>query len=702
MNSHLSHPHYRPDIDGLRAFAVLSVVAFHASPGLLSGGFIGVDVFFVISGYLISTILFENLHNGTFNFVEFYSRRIRRIFPALLLTFTATYICGWFLLLNDEYQQLGKHIAGGAAFVSNFILWRESGYFDHASETKPLLHLWSLGIEEQFYILYPAILWLAWKRHVHLLSVTCLIAVISLSLNMSGVHSNATATFYSPLTRFWELMSGSVLAWATLYRSRWLPPLTDLLHTWVPARIRPDAKLLRRTTWNNMASLIGLSLLFYGVVRIGQDAPYPGAWALIPVLGSVLMIAAGPQAWMNKHVLSGRVAVWFGLISFPLYLWHWIILSFLRIMSNETPEAFVRIVAVMLSILLAWLTYRYVEQFVRRDAFQSLKVGILVLSMGVAFVVGLATRSMDGIPDRAVAQLNIALSSGFDGGDLGLTSPGCGILDPSTAQQFGICAQDSRGNVRFALMGDSKAAALYPGLVRTSQEHGRWLFIGGNGAQGAPVPMFSTTDSRRRYDEGLTHVAVQTLAENPDIEAVALVSGIRAIFLLQDHVRHGNFTTYDYTYLKHLRSSHYYGDTLEGIDAVVHRLVAAGKRVIFVIDNPALPDPKDCINRTTPFESLNRLLSGANDDCEVSLSEFTHQTALYRTLLEQLKDSYPDRVDIFDPTDIYCDRVRDLCSPRRDGRFLYSYTDHISDYAAGLVGVRLNALMNQQATPLSP
>ena len=681
---------------------MLSVVAFHASPGWLSGGFIGVDVFFVISGYLISTILFENLHNGTLSFFEFYARRIRRIFPALLLAFAATYICGWFLLLNDEYQQLGKHIAGGAGFISNFILWRESGYFDHASETKPLLHLWSLGVEEQFYILYPAILWLAWKRHIPLLIVTGLIAVISLALNISGIHSNATATFYSPLTRFWELMSGSLLAWATLHRSQWLPPLINRFHTWGLARVRQDATALQQTIWSNMASLIGLSLLCYGVVRIGKDVPYPGAWALVPVLGSILMIAAGPQAWINTHVLSSRVAVWFGLISFPLYLWHWIILSFLRIMNSEPPEAFIRIFAVMVSIVLAWLTYRYVEQFVRREACQSLKVGILVLLMCVTFVVGLATRSLDGIPDRAVAQLNIALSSGVDGGDLGLTSSGCGRLAPSTAQRFGMCSQDRRGHVRFALMGDSKAAALYPGLVRTSQAQGRWLFIGGNGAQGAPVPMLSTTDSRRRYDEDLTHLAVQTLTDNPDIEVVALVSGIRSIFLLQDHVRHGNFTTYDYTYLKHLRSSQYYGDTREAIDAVVQKLVTAGKRVIFVMDNPALPDPKDCINRTTPFETLNRLLPSANDDCEISLSEFTYQTALYRTLLEQLKESYPDRVEIFDPTDIYCDRARDLCGPRRNGRFLYSYTDHISDYAAGLVGAQLNTLMNQRAAPLSP
>lgn len=159
MTAHLSHPKYRPDIDGLRAIAILSVVVFHAFPSWIKGGFIGVDVFFVISGFLISTIIFENLDKGTFSLTEFYARRIKRIFPALILVLVACFAFGWFALLADEYQQLGKHIAGGAAFISNFVLWDESGYFDNAADTKPLLHLWSLGVEEQFYIIWP-LLWL--------------------------------------------------------------------------------------------------------------------------------------------------------------------------------------------------------------------------------------------------------------------------------------------------------------------------------------------------------------------------------------------------------------------------------------------------------------------------------------------------------------------------------------------------------------
>ncbi len=163
------------------------MVLFHAFPGLIRGGFIGVDIFFVISGYLISTIIFENLDRGSFSFREFYVRRIKRIFPALIVVLLACFAFGWFALLADEFNQLGKHIAAGAGFVSNIVLWGEAGYFDNSAETKPLLHLWSLGIEEQFYIVWPLLLWFAWKRKFNLLTIAVLIAIISLALNIKGM-----------------------------------------------------------------------------------------------------------------------------------------------------------------------------------------------------------------------------------------------------------------------------------------------------------------------------------------------------------------------------------------------------------------------------------------------------------------------------------------------------------------------------------
>ncbi|MFP5477899.1 MAG: acyltransferase family protein, partial [Gammaproteobacteria bacterium] len=207
----LSHPAYRPDIDGLRAIAVLSVIIFHASPRWLPGGFVGVDIFFVISGFLISTIMFGSLAGGGFSYAEFYARRIRRIFPGLVLVLIATLAFGWWVLLADEFRQLGKHVLASAGFVANLVLWGEAGYFDTVVETKPLLHLWSLAVEEQFYIFWPLLLTLAWKRQ-HLLRWMGVAVGLSFLLNVGLVMRHPDAAFYMPFTRVWELGAGAMLA----------------------------------------------------------------------------------------------------------------------------------------------------------------------------------------------------------------------------------------------------------------------------------------------------------------------------------------------------------------------------------------------------------------------------------------------------------------------------------------------------------
>ncbi len=210
---------WRPDIDGLRALAVFAVFVFHAFPkvSVFKGGFVGVDVFFVISGFLISSIIYTQLAKGTFSFWGFYSRRIRRIYPVLLTVLAGCLGFGWFYLLADEYMQLGKHIAGGAGFVSNFVLFYEKGYFDNASATKPLLHLWSLGIEEQFYIFWPLILWLTWKLKKNAMFwVALAIAVVSMTMNLYWYKLNPSMDFFLPHTRVWELLCGAMLAWGNL------------------------------------------------------------------------------------------------------------------------------------------------------------------------------------------------------------------------------------------------------------------------------------------------------------------------------------------------------------------------------------------------------------------------------------------------------------------------------------------------------
>ncbi|WP_300036345.1 acyltransferase family protein [uncultured Roseobacter sp.] len=357
---------YRAEIDGLRAFAVLSVVSYHAFPAGLPGGFTGVDVFFVISGYLITAHIFTSLDEDKFSFLDFFQRRIRRIFPALILVMVSSLIFGWFALISEELQQLGKHLFSGAAFIVNFVLVSESGYFDTAADTKPMLHLWSLAVEEQFYIFWPVVLWLAWRQHFNLIWITLLVAVASFCFNMRFVTPNPTEVFFWPFGRFWELLSGSILAWLTLYKRDALDLARKRIDTCI-ARIVPFSVERGKIAFTeNIMALGGLCLLIYGFAEISSNAPFPSTWALVPVCGTLLTIAAGAAAWSNRIFMMNPVAVWFGLISYPLYLWHWPILSFLQIVeSGEPPHRDARIVAVVLAILLAWLTVRFVEKPLR-------------------------------------------------------------------------------------------------------------------------------------------------------------------------------------------------------------------------------------------------------------------------------------------------------------------------------------------------
>jgi peptidoglycan/LPS O-acetylase OafA/YrhL len=354
---------YRAEIDGLRAFAVLSVVLYHAFPARLTGGFTGVDVFFVISGYLITAHIFTSLDEDKFSFLDFFQRRIRRIFPALIFVMASSLIFGWFALVSEEFQQLGKHVASGAAFVVNFILVGESGYFDTAADTKPMLHLWSLAVEEQFYLVWPVILWLVWRQHFSLIWVTILVAVASFYFNLRFVVSNPTETFFWPFGRFWEMLSGSVLAWLMLYKRDALDLAKMRVDTCISRMMPLSIKRGKSTFTDNAMALGGLCLLLYGFVEIKSSVLFPSTWALVPVFGAILIIAAGANAWPNRIFMMNPVAVWFGLISYPLYLWHWPILSFLQIVeSGGFPHRNARIIAVVMAIFLAWLTVRFVEK----------------------------------------------------------------------------------------------------------------------------------------------------------------------------------------------------------------------------------------------------------------------------------------------------------------------------------------------------
>lgn len=348
------HEDYRPDIDGLRAIAVIAVVAYHAVPDLMPGGFVGVDVFFVISGFLISSIIFRALAKGHFSWAVFYQRRANRIFPALILVLMTVWVLAWSFLLWDEYQALGRHIVAGAGFAANLLLYSEfNSYFGRQAATTPLLHLWSLGVEEQFYVIWPFVLISIWKLSTGRARLVAImgIAALSFALNVATLHTDQAASFYLPWNRIWELSIGSAFAYVTLGG------------TWRVPRAEKGRRLRLRMRSQHIAGAAGVVLIFAALCVLNGTAAFPGWWAWIPVIGALFSISAGPHSWFNRYVLASPPMVFVGLISYPLYLWHWPLLSMAHIVAGETQAMIFGAVGV--AFVLATLTYKYVELPVR-------------------------------------------------------------------------------------------------------------------------------------------------------------------------------------------------------------------------------------------------------------------------------------------------------------------------------------------------
>jgi peptidoglycan/LPS O-acetylase OafA/YrhL len=391
------HPKYRPDIDGLRGIAVLLVVLFHGFPYAVAGGFVGVDIFFVISGFLITSIILQGLERQRFSFLDFYIRRVRRLYPALIVVLVATLGFGWFALFSEEYEALGKHVAGGAGFVANIMQWLEAGYFDRRQELKPLLHLWSLGVEEQYYLIWPVLLALLWRwtRLLPILIGALLLA--SLALNVALVDSAPDSTFYLIHTRFWELLLGSVLAYLVLRWNQFAPAgKLGALHGSITSALATHRKPV-----SEIVAGLGLLLLGCSVLFIDRSKHFPGWWALLPCAGAVLLIAAGPHTFINRMALSMRWLVFVGLISYPLYLWHWPLMAFARILSPDEPSRITKGILIVASFVLAWLTYRFVENPLRANRTRTVAAALVVICAAVG-IAGLVVRMQEGVPMRAI------------------------------------------------------------------------------------------------------------------------------------------------------------------------------------------------------------------------------------------------------------------------------------------------------------
>ncbi|HZX25590.1 MAG TPA: acyltransferase family protein [Telluria sp.] len=628
------HPAYRPDIDGLRAVAVLAVVLFHAFPGSLRGGFVGVDIFFVISGFLIGGILIRGLQQGRLDLAGFYARRVRRIFPALAVVLAACLAFGWFALFADEFKMLGKHVFGGAAFVSNFFLWNEVGYFDTAAETKPLLHLWSLGIEEQFYIFWPLLLALAWRLRVSLLGLALGLGAASFLLNVAGVHGHPSATFYSPASRAWELLAGAALAYASVN------------HLSAYAGVRRAGRgvtqyELSSPRARHALSLAGAALLALAVLLVQREKAFPGFWALLPVLGALLLIGAGPQAVVNRWILASRPMVAVGLVSYPLYLWHWPLLSYAHIIESGVPALKIRAAAVAAALVLAALTYWLIEKPLRSTRRGGLKVALLAAVVAALGAVGGAVYFAQGLPGRASVVENGLLQK-----DLVLVEDVANAAACKArygfASLYEYCLLDDvKRDPTVVLIGDSHAYHLVAGQTRYWRSRGENLWLLGTRVPFIGIP--GGSDDYQKATPRMLDLALHTAS----VKTVIISTAIR----LHEGNDEGRM------YVAALR------DTLR-------QFLAAGKEVILVRDLPHLNfEPRACIRRAGVASSQTRA------DCSLPRKDYDQPFAGHNAIVDRVLKEFP-RVKVFDTAAQLCDARR--CLVKADGMLLYRDLHHLS------------------------
>jgi peptidoglycan/LPS O-acetylase OafA/YrhL len=656
--SDLVRPGYRPDIDGLRAVAVLSVVGFHAFPVWVKGGFVGVDIFFVISAYLITTLLLINLRRGQFSYVHFYIRRINRLFPALLLILLASLVAGWFLLTAFEYKLFGKQIAAASVYVSNLLLWHEAGYFDIESELKPLLHLWSLAVEEQFYLVWPPILAFAWRRKWNLPAMLGAILLLSFGADLFELDRNAVATFFSPATRFWELAAGGLLA--TLEERR-IDPLPGM-----------RAK--------SLLSIAGVVMLAAGLATIDGSTPFPDWAALLPCGGAFLLIAAGPTAWLNRHILARRPLVAIGLISYPLYLWHWPLLSFAHLYDTATPTLLTRTTLGVLAFPLATATYFFVEKPIRFGAGinagrRALVLLGLLLLMGA---MGLGIYARQGFPGRTIVNQKRAPVDRGRGDPV----PPCEGRESMPPEIADVCVShlNAGAKQRVMLWGDSHAAVWAMPIVRLAKERGFELYVLRHDgcppiegvwrpANNASITLCETPDIMRRIEDGVVGL-------KPDVVVLA------ARWTLYSHgwVINGRMQKAN-GFLIDRPLSVATGETSQAalarqVPDSIGRLQAQGIRVVVIKNPPVLR-----------WEITNIRKSLA--EIQVTAAEHAAWDRFTDAIFARLKD-----VAIFDPAKDLCRGI--ACDVERDGKPLYFDDNHLSAKGANAYEGELGAVIGRE------
>ncbi|MBC5765162.1 acyltransferase family protein [Ramlibacter albus] len=441
----------RLDADGLRGIAILSVLIFHAVPSWLPGGFAGVDVFFVLSGFLVGRLVLLECRDGSFSFANFYARRARRLFPPLLVVLLATMAAAPLLVGAGDYVQVGSQAAAAALFVANFLAWIQSGYFDVEAAYKPLIHLWSLGVEEQFYLVFPLCV-VAMHRRAPCRTgvVLACAAAVSFTACVALTPADSALAFYLPATRFWEFLAGSLLAWCDV-SSR--------------ASARRGADLL---------AAAGAIVLAFSFFYLSSTDDFPGWRAALPVAGTCLLLAAGPAAWVNRKVLGLAFLRWMGKVSYAAYLFHWPLLVFGRIQAGGELHPADALWITALSVVLAWASTQTIERKFTFGAWSTGRAPTAALWGSCALVALIAvplTRHLDSLTPSDIARLEHYPAPEVSR-DIWRERSNC-FINYKKDLEFGDACLGGPPTDRplMLLWGDSHAAHLWPGMKRVGEEN---------------------------------------------------------------------------------------------------------------------------------------------------------------------------------------------------------------------------------------
>ena len=635
---------YRADIDGLRAIAIIPVVLYHAGIQAFGGGFVGVDIFFVISGYLITAVIASDIRAGRFSLARFYERRIRRIFPALFTVVAASCVAAYFVFMPLDFKRFGASVSAMTLFASNLLFWRQSGYFDAAADLKPLLHTWSLAVEEQFYLLFPIILLLiSGLRQNRRRTVIILLAVVSFVCSVWQVAADPTAAFYLPLARAWELLVGSVLALSI-----------------VPA--------IRRRYWNEAAGILGIGLIAWSVLRFSAETPFPGINALLPCAGAALIIHSGTsQVTLVSRALSTQVAVLIGLISYSLYLWHWPVIVFAKYVSPEELSTTTVAAVLAVATLVALLSWRFVESPFR-GAGAVCGRGMLFAGAAAAMVISISIGASiylgNGWPQRLPPDVRNLAMAAFDGR---AARPECHHKSSEDVRAGRICetGDTTAATASFAILGDSFAMSMVPAIeaaAHDARQKGVLLTRGGC------YPLLDIRDHNQKSSScrDFVRASVEFIQGHPSIQAVVIIgrwtSAAEGTRVGAQKASNWFITDDGSTWPSYEENKKVFARALE------RTVLAFAGRKLFIV--ASVPEQKVDVPRVA---SLNTYLHRGRDIFLTRREFDERQRFVTETLVGLARRLH---FDVLDVGQHLC--TNDVCAATRENVSLYSDDNHLS------------------------